>query len=427
MRISKPAAAAVTAMLAATVVAAAPGTATASGHQATGCPAQWALLPASSLSGSSLPSGATEGEVLSVSALSAHDAWFAGLNGDPDLSDFNANAWQWNGRSVKPPSAQIPDLPLTSARPGAANQLAGPGSFDSDTDGWVLTSIPGTINPLISFDTAEHWHGGRWTLTPTAVSPHPATVGLMLSDVAALSPANAWAVGGFYQVGPGIEPGAVPIGALIEHWNGTFWSIVPNPASSQPSTTLLGLTAASPTDIWAVGYQAGAGSSGSIVPLAEHWDGTAWSIVPVPAGNQISDLYAVSVAGGQAWAAGGQVEPGTQNTSVPLIEHWDGRAWTVQQLPDAGNSLLRAIYAASPDDVWASGLFAVQAGLTDVFLHWDGHTWTTVPLPGPREWDLSYDVSAIGGTGPDDVWATGLASSETDLDAFPLLAHLSCR
>ena len=52
-------------------------------------------------------------------------------------------------------------------------------------------------------------------------------------------------------------------------------------------------------NVWAVGYQGGNGGSQGAVPLIEHWDGTAWSVVPVslPEPLQTSDwLRGISAA-----------------------------------------------------------------------------------------------------------------------------------
>lgn len=416
MRISKPATvAAVTALLAATVAAAPPGKATASG-----CPARWALLPGSSLS----PSWSRRpfGLVNSVSALSPGDAWFAGTYGNGD--EESPGAWHWNGRSVAATPRLIPAIPrsidqLTGLSTAWEGLGQGPGSFDSSADGWVLTPIEYTAGaaPFVTgFGTAEHWAGGRWIMTPTAVSPHPATVGVRLYSVAALSPADAWAVGGFFREGPGLNPFGSPIGALIEHWDGTSWQIVPNPLSAQPTTKLLALTAVSPTDIWAVGYQPG---GINFAPLVEHWDGSRWSVVPAPAGNQLSYLIAVSAAGGQVWAVGAQVERGLADAATVLVEHWDGKTWHVQQIPGAGNSQLNTVYAASAGSVWAGGLFAGR----NVLLHWNGQAWNTVPVPAPQAFSTNYDVQAIGGTGPGDVWVTGVTGFNLNVR---FLIHFRC-
>jgi hypothetical protein len=211
--------------------------------------------------------------------------------------------------------------------------------------------------------------------------------------------------------------GTDPIGALIEHWDGTAWTIAAKPASARPDGTLFGLTAVPPGDIWAVGYQAGT-STGSTVLLVEHWNGARWSVIPAPADHQASALYAISVGRGGAWVAGDQTRPGSTDTASRLIEHWDGTSWTAQRLPAGGNSKLDAIYAASPEDVWVGGLFA--QGLTNAFPALGRPLLDRRAIPGPQEYGLSYQVSAIDGTGPDDIWAAGSANGST------LIAHLGC-
>ncbi|HLJ35593.1 MAG TPA: hypothetical protein VKU38_18200, partial [Ktedonobacteraceae bacterium] len=70
---------------------------------------------------------------------------------------------------------------------------------------------------------------------------------------------------------------------LIEHWDGTQWTIVtsPNPPGSQvPVNGLMSVATVSPSDVWAVGYRQNA--KGTLRTLSEHWDGTTWSAVTSP-------------------------------------------------------------------------------------------------------------------------------------------------
>jgi hypothetical protein len=70
-----------------------------------------------------------------------------------------------------------------------------------------------------------------------------------LDGVAATSATNAWAVGYYSQhTDLGTQ---MHTRTLIEHWNGTAWTQVPSP--SPVDSTLFGVAAASPTNIWAVG------------------------------------------------------------------------------------------------------------------------------------------------------------------------------
>lgn len=343
--------------------------------------------------------------------VSGGDVWFPGWIRTPGVVVQQPWTLHWNGHSLAA-AAAIPQGPFE-------NRNAEAGSFDSATDGWVLGGS--LILPVAYPRYASWWHGGRWTTVPLAVSPDPESNAPNLDAVAALSPSDAWAVGGFYHI-------TTRLGALIEHWDGTQWSIVPNPLSAQPGTSLDHLAVVSATDIWAVGRQHDAG--GVPVPLAEHWDGSSWSVVPTPAGHSPSDFTAVSANGANdVWATGADTESGTSNLATGFVEHWDGTRWNVVTgLPDLGNSEINAVYAASPTDVWAA--VTVVRPNSDLgveqFLHWDGTTWTTVDTPGPHAFGVNYEYADIAGTGPDDIWASGYVIPNGAGDPTPLIAHLSC-
>src|SRR5258708_37545843 len=100
----------------------------------------------------------------------------------------------------------------------------------------------------------------NWTGVPP---PNPGTIANNLQGVAVVSACDAWAVGSYFPQGRGLQ-------TLIEHWNGSAWTVV---ASPDPGTqnALYGVQAASPTDIWAVGYYTN-GQTDTTKTLALHWD-----------------------------------------------------------------------------------------------------------------------------------------------------------
>jgi hypothetical protein len=129
----------------------------------------------------------------------------------------------------------------------------------------------------------EHFDGNRWTLVS---SPQPA--GASLDAVTALSP-NVWAVGS-QRVGSHLS--------LVMHYDGTSWSVVasPNPSTAyNADNELRSIAAAGPNDIWAVGmYQNEQTAIHQHRTLIEHWDGTGWSIVSSPSPGHSSELNAVA-------------------------------------------------------------------------------------------------------------------------------------
>jgi hypothetical protein len=126
---------------------------------------------------------------------------------------------------------------------------------------------------------------------------------------------------------------------LAEHWGGTGWSIQPSPNPTAGKTSLRAVSCLSATSCTAVGVVRGR------APLAEHWDGTSWTIqpVPFPAGSPVALPYAVSCASPTSCTAVGFYYVGPSHKprkgdDLPLVEHWDGSSWAVQDIPLPGGA-----------------------------------------------------------------------------------------
>ncbi|MER6943824.1 hypothetical protein ABT294_07355 [Nonomuraea sp. NPDC000554] len=95
-------------------------------------------------------------------------------------------------------------------------------------------------------------------------------------------------------------------------------------------------------DIWAVGYTGGDHTQ----PAAAHWDGRAWTAVPVPPapGEDVNDLTTVlAVSPTEVWAAG-------STDNGPLLYRWDGTRWAAAVLrTEPITSLIR-----HHDRIWAA-------------------------------------------------------------------------
>ncbi|WP_194911934.1 hypothetical protein [Catenulispora rubra] len=111
---------------------------------------------------------------------------------------------------------------------------------------------------------------------------------------------------------------------LAEHWNGTKWSASPTPDGTSGSR-LAAVAAVSPTNAWAAGYSTTGGGE-QILPLFEHWNGSAWSIVPGanedPQGDNSNTLFSVVATGPGsltavgAWSSLQQGNPGSRTLAV---------------------------------------------------------------------------------------------------------------
>ncbi len=217
-------------------------------------------------------------------------------------------------------------------------------------------SMPGPL--------AQHWNGSKWE---TVIAGGDRFPGLQLTDVAALSADDVWAVG------------FSDSGASSIHWDGTAWTELSG-ARGYSGALFTGLAALSPTDLWVVGKATGAG--GYDAPLVERSNGSSWTAIPVPAPDGIAaGLRDVSASGPRSmWAVGWSVDKG--KVFRPLVERWDGRRWTIVTVPyPDGDALLSGVAVVSPDDVWAVGWSWQGDATTGLTLHWNGKSWAPVSIP----------------------------------------------
>src|SRR5439155_1501162 len=131
------------------------------------------------------------------------------------------------------------------------------------------------------FLNATATFAGQWTEVPGGAAPHPSA----LNGIAAVSANDIWAVGSWGQNGGQ---------GLIEHWDGTNWSVVNGPTAN--SSALLSLKAFATDDVWAVGWKDYDGNQFTASTFTLHWDGTAWSEVPSPNVDDANYLSAVDGA-----------------------------------------------------------------------------------------------------------------------------------
>src|SRR5712692_8381428 len=96
---------------------------------------------------------------------------------------------------------------------GAANNYLFATAVVSANDVWAV----GTYNSPARHTLAEHWNGTSWTIVAT---PNPITGPSEFTGVAAISTNDVWAVGSY------LEGDNLTDATLMEHWNGTSWSVV---------------------------------------------------------------------------------------------------------------------------------------------------------------------------------------------------------
>lgn len=147
-------------------------------------------------------------------------------------------------------------------------------------------------------------------------SPNPSDQGNYLTALETISLRDIWAVGAAYR------PISTP-GTLTEHWDGSAWSVIPSPNFNRGYNELYGVSAVSSSDVWAVGYH-NIALYGSEKTMAVHWNGTKWTIVPTRnIGEDANELRAVAaLSSDDVWAVGFGASTSNKVGRV-LIEHWD--------------------------------------------------------------------------------------------------------
>jgi hypothetical protein len=237
---------------------------------------------------------------------------------------------------------------------------------------------------------AEEWNGSAWSVQGT-----PVPAGARLSGLAGVScpSTTACTAVGQYRTAAGVHV------TLAEGWNGTTWTIEPTPNPSGATfSRLLGVSCLSTTACTAAGYATN--GSGVDVPLAMRWSGGAWSLesVPSPSSSMLTELLGVSCAASSPCTAVGQYEP-QSGVFVPLAERWNGAAWSIQNTPalPADDSVLESVSCVSTALCTAVGLSDGSAcEFCTLAEQWNGATWSVQSTPNPPGFIGNTDARLLG-------------------------------
>jgi hypothetical protein len=348
-----------------------------------------------------------------------------GANGDPQPEEATMPARTLRAAAGLAASATLALTVASATAPARASQAA-------CSTGWVVKPSPttgaaslsavaatsakdvwavGSFNTGGAFKTLiEHWDGAHWTIVPSKNPASGTHTTNTLGAVVALTPKNAWAFG-FY------EKTTTSFRTLIEHWDGVSWSVVPSPNNGPGENALLGATARSSTDIWAVGYH---NDPGNRRTLTEHWNGSAWSIVASPSvGSGDNFLFAVAgPTGRQLWAVGSD----SVSFGRTLAVRWNGTGWTVGRTanPGDGDRFLQGVAVPGARIALAVGSDLKGNQTRALAERWTGSGWSVVPAASPA---ADYNsLQAIAAAGTRHAWAVGTRRA-TPGSAFRTLAE----
>jgi hypothetical protein len=302
---------------------------------------EWSTIPAPGIDGS------LSNDLLGIVDISPTLAWAVG-NEAPGVSVPQQVIQQWNGTKWSifpgpkfPPNSQAILSAITAT---SANDIWAVGEFGEGQ---------------FAFELFEHFNGTAWTAQVIQ-----AKNGQEMFGVSADAPNDAWAVG---------QQSGDPIKTFATHWNGTNWTSVGTPNVGTGNNHLNGVLALAPNNVWAVGLSTPTGAQQSAtLTLIEHFDGTGWSVVPSPNVGPNSDFQSNQLLGLTAnspddiWAFGSHLSPDGLHT-LTLVLHWDGTSWTIVPSPDPTKGFLDDVLNAgvvpSPGNVWIFGTAEEGVGI----------------------------------------------------------------
>jgi hypothetical protein len=337
--------------------------------------------------------GASSSYFNGVAAISASNVWAVGVeNNSSNVPQTLIEHWNGSTWSI-----------VASPGPDPNNNILNGVAAFSASSVWAVGNVGGNNGKVSTL--VEYWNGSAWSVVP---SPSTSAIENVLNSVVAISATNVWAVG-YTNDGTGLFQ------TLIEHWNGTTWSIVSSPNAGSSENALTSVTAISANDVWAVGFYYKTNSSPTTT-LIEHWNGTTWSIVSSPnAGTRGSSLQGVTaICAKNIWAVGFA-------SGQTLIEHWNGTTWSIVSSPNTTSALnaFRGVAAVSANLVWAVGYargVTPSSPVQTLIEQWNGTRWSIVASPNASSSSLLFAVAGVPKT--QKMWAAGSNNGFQTLTEF---------
>jgi hypothetical protein len=294
--------------------------------------------------------------IWSVSASSATNAWAVGQGSTTSPCDMCLFTTHWNGekwQAIGTPKGllhqtnRIVGNAAVAATAGkrawvfAWGEYAELGTSELSAVEWTGTSwssvhnFPGSpsLGAAIASGPDDVWGFGTtgsrnqtpWAVHYNGKSWSQVTIPVSVSQASGSAVAGDWVTG---------TVAAQPRRVEILHWSKGAWRNVPLPAISVPKggQMLPGfIAAATDASVWAsllVGPPTG---TGHVTTVLLHWNGTAWSKVPLPKGVNVYGL--ASDGHGGSWVASYTVnEPGVLLAGL-VMYHYSYGHWTRVAVP----------------------------------------------------------------------------------------------
>ena len=356
-----------------------------------------------------VPGTGADDVLLGTTCVNALQCWAVGITlanlGGGNQSSVSPLVEAWNGTTWTLVPLSLPDG-------------EGGGLFDATcingSDCWAVGAEVGSGGGNPTGTLVEQWNGSSWSVVPSPTPSGPGVVGAILSSVSCASASDCMAVG--YAT----DTNGNNLTDVVEQWDGSSWAIIPSVPTGQAFDQLVRVQCLSATDCWAVGNAGPVSQMSNFLPvfpgavgdqaLIEHWDGSAWSIVPgveepLPNGGYLSGLECVDAT--DCWVSGATTDA-TGNASGILMEHWDGATWinSSASVPDSSApGILAGLSCVSAVECWAAGSTGSfnnggsGAQPQSLVEYWNGSSWSVQPSPTVTALSFLNSMSCVPNVG----------------------------
>ncbi len=273
----------------------------------------------------------------------------------------------------------------------------------SRTDAWAVgyyAASQSMVQPLIS-----HWNGMKWSIVKSPTFPH----GALLSSVAAYSTTYATAVGRIFDANDN------PL-SLIENWDGKKWTPespgrygLCGPDSKHCTLSAVAFLSAPVNPPMTYIMDNRDVLHVEITDLLVRQDTKApWTYVKTekPQGATTTILNSFSFAGKDLLGIGFS-QVGT-SSDQSLIEHYDGKSFSIQSTPHLGKEsfLTGVAYSPKAGAIAVGGYLDTNNVESPYALGYNGVGWTKMRPPNLGKGSIGLDaIAALQGTS--DFWVAG--------------------
>jgi hypothetical protein len=343
-----------------------------------------------------VPAPKGAGALAAAASSSPKDIWAVGAS----AIHFDGTGW-----TAFPEAGNQAETCVNGVCTSSTSTLTGVADI-SPNNAWAvgsITTLTVTESPLSFNETTQaviqHWDGTAWSVFPGAT--FAAGDAAAFFGITATSASDVWVVGNL------LSNGNTLLNFLFEHWNGNTWTPTVIPVSSPEGAFLMAISADAADDVWAVGFKGPENDDSHTLVL--HFDGTSWKEAPSPSvGQGASQLNAVAAINPKdVWAVGFSTPepPPALAARLTLTEHWNGATWDVVSSPNVGpttvnqSNVLYGVTAASSTDIWAFGSSFAADGSghqSTLLMNWTGNSWTLTPSPDPTLGNFLDDILFAG-------------------------------